>query len=65
MVDEEEGIEERWERLILARRGKAEVRTAASAGDVGAKLEEGHLAAEKQRGGYEKWGYDSEDDGTE
>lgn len=63
MVDEVSGIDERWGRLILARRGMAGVKKAASAGDVGAKLEEGHLVAEKERDEYdaEKWLYDSDD----
>jgi hypothetical protein len=56
MVEEEE-VEARWEMMILARRGKEDVKEAAKNGDVGAKLEEGHLAAEKKRIGYERWGH--------
>ncbi|KUJ06392.1 uncharacterized protein LY89DRAFT_692518 [Mollisia scopiformis] len=55
MVDED-SLEERWERMILARRGEGGVKKAAAAGDVGAKLEEEHLEAEKKRLGYARWG---------
>ncbi|CZR64690.1 uncharacterized protein PAC_14589 [Phialocephala subalpina] len=58
---EEEGVEERWERMILARRGRAGVREAAKGGDVGAQLEEGHLVSESRKLGYDRWG-DSDSD---
>ncbi|KAF8861576.1 hypothetical protein BDZ45DRAFT_723718 [Acephala macrosclerotiorum] len=62
---EEEGLEERWERMILVRRGRAGVRKAAMGGDVGAQLEEGHLKAESEKLGYERWGDSGEDESEE
>lgn len=61
MVAVEEEIEERWERMILAKRGTEGLKLAAKAGDIGAKLEQVHLAAERQRLGYDRWGSEDGD----
>ncbi|KAE8447199.1 hypothetical protein EG329_011030 [Mollisiaceae sp. DMI_Dod_QoI] len=51
---EEEGVEERWGEMILAKRGRVGVKEAAKAGDVGAKLEKGHLEAQNQKLGCDE-----------